>query len=471
MATKEVLESLYAYYESHTDEIIQDLMTIASIESVSDATSEVKPFGEGCIKVLDKMLSIGEANGFKTHNYENYVGSIVYDAGCKENIGIVAHLDVVPAGEGWMSDPYTPVIRDGYLFGRGVGDNKSAAIGGLYVQKALRELNVPLKHNIELLLGTNEETGMSDFIYYCDKYQAPKFSFVPDAGFPGVGGEFGRLRYNLISSNALSSDFVDMYAGSVFNIIPNKATVVLSKDSAIDYKSLPEDFEVVETEAGIQITAFGLSSHAAGPERGINAIKVLTKELVKCAGIKEDDLKILSFIDHVNDDPYGTYLGFALTDEISGQTVSSGTVLRFKEGHLTLTNDCRFCVTDKASRIQANIVSKCEENDYTMEVIELSTPYHLDLNSPHVQAVSKVYKEYTGEDGEIRIGKGGTYAGKIPNAMATGIVYRGNIPAPDYIEPGHGGAHQPDEYIPIKGYIEGIKLFTTMLLALDEQLD
>ena len=66
------------------------------------------------------------------------------------------------------------------------------------------------------------------------------------------------------------------------------------------------------------------------------------------------------------------------------------------------------------------------------------------------------------------IGKGGTYAGQIPNALATGIVLKGKNPKPEYLKPGHGGAHQPDELLPIDGYIEGIKLLATILLNVDE---
>ena len=54
--------------------------------------------------------------------------------------------------------------------------------------------------------------------------------------------------------------------------------------------------------------------------------------------------------------------------------------------------------------------------------------------------------------------------------MATGIVYGGYDNIPDYIQPGHGGVHQPDEMLPIDGFIEGIKLFATMLLEVDEIL-
>ena len=39
-------------------------------------------------------------------------------------IGIVAHLDVVPAGsDGWDNDPFKMIEKDGYLYGRGVSDD------------------------------------------------------------------------------------------------------------------------------------------------------------------------------------------------------------------------------------------------------------------------------------------------------------------------------------------------------------
>ncbi len=454
MTDTKLLNQVYSWLEEHQDDIIHDLMDISAIESVSDASLDVKPFGQSCLNVLKAMLEKGEKAGFETQDYDHYVGGILYDAHQKEEIGIWGHLDVVPAGEGWMSDPYTPTLRDGLLFGRGVGDNKSGCIAGFYILQAFRALNIPLRHNIHLFLGTNEEKGMADVEYYVSKYPVPKFSFVPDGGFPGGGGEFGRLRYILHSNQALSDDFVDAYAGTVFNIIPNKATVVLKKDTQIQYQALPETFDIEETPQGIQITAHGVSCHAAGPERGVNAIRVLTDALISLKGLKKEDQAILEFINNVNQDAYGTFLGFAKTDDISGQTVSSGTVLQYHDGHLSLTNDCRYCVSDQGDRIRSIIEEKCQQYHYSLEIAENSKPYYLDKEGPIVKTVEKVYQDYTGQEAHIVIGKGGTYAGKIPNAMATGSVYRGDLVAPDYILPGHGGAHQPDEFIPVKAILK-----------------
>ena len=306
--SKQYLDSIYKYIDDNRDNIIEDLIKVCRIESVTNEDSDIKPFGQSCKNVLDYMLAVGDEEGFKTANHEYYVGSIKYDIGKEKRIGILAHLDVVPAGEDWtITEPYNPIIKDGYLFGRGTGDDKSGAIAGLYIMKAFRELNVPINNNIEVLLGTNEETGMKDMAYYTAHYQAPEFTFVPDAGFPGAAGEFGRLRFVLTSQKKLSDDFVNAYSGSAFNIVPNKATVVLNKNTSIDYKSLPEDFDVNEIAEGIEIIAHGVTTHAAGPERGNNAIRVMTNAVLKLDGLKDEDRKIIEFIDNVNNDYYGSF--------------------------------------------------------------------------------------------------------------------------------------------------------------------
>ena len=464
---KSILNQVYAYIDSKQDEIIKELISLSSIKSISDEKSPIKPFGQGCIDVLECMLEKGKKQGFKTKNYENYIGCIELDNQSTESIGLWAHLDVVYEGEGWMTPPYVPTIKDGFLFGRGVGDNKSAAIGVYFIQQAIRDLNIKMKHNVQLYLGTNEEIGMKDVEYFMNNYETPKFSLVPDAGFPGVCGEFGRVRYILKSRNLLSSQIKELSAGMSFNIIPNHAYVIL-EDTGIDITNIPNEYKVTKMNHEIKIEAFGKSCHAAFPEGGINAIYKLTTLLSKLEGLCESDREIFEFLTHVNEDSYGTFLGINKTDEISGQTVSSGTVLRINEGRVELLNDCRHCVTDTNDRIIEMIQKNSHSYHFDVEIVEKSKPSYIDSNGKIVQAITKIYQEYTNEEHTMFIGKGGTYAGQLPNALATGIILKGKNPIPEYIQPGHGGAHQPDEFIPIDGYLEGIKLLATILLSLDE---
>ena len=88
-----------------------------------------------------------------------------------------------------------------------------------------------------------------------------------------------------------------------------------------------------------------------------------------------------------------------------------------------------------------------------------------------IQAIKKVYVDETGDsEKQILIGKGGTYAGALPRAFATGIVLRSEETVRPVLPEGHGSAHQPDENICIDEYMAGIKLLMKMILTVDEIL-
>ena len=187
---------------------------------------------------------------------------------------------------------------------------------------------------------------------------------------------------------------------------------------------------------------------------------------------KAEDRKILEFVDNINNDYYGSFLGIDNSDDISGTTVSSGTVLKFNDGCISLLNDCRCCVTDNPDRLEEVIRKKADEWGYDLFADNKSYGYALDVDGPVIKSVMKAYRDFTGEaDANVTIGKGGTYAGRLKNAFATGISWsKEPVPKPDFLAPGHGSAHGPDECMNLDNYIRGIKLLATMILAADEVL-
>jgi succinyl-diaminopimelate desuccinylase len=84
-------------------------------------------------EVFDLLDEVLRANGFEVHRWvmgeapdgptENMVA--IRGSG-RPHFGFAGHLDVVPPGDGWASDPFDPVIADGLLTGRGANDMKSA---------------------------------------------------------------------------------------------------------------------------------------------------------------------------------------------------------------------------------------------------------------------------------------------------------------------------------------------------------
>ena len=158
MVDKAIYEQVHQWMEAHKENMIHDIQRIVKIPSISKPEEEIRPFGAACRQVIDEMLQIGREHGFYTENYEYYVGSI----GEKEKkwddmIGFWNHLDVVPVGEGWDFDPFGAELKGDLLIGRGSQDNKGPAIGMLYVMECIRDLKLPVGHQLCLFVGSDEE--------------------------------------------------------------------------------------------------------------------------------------------------------------------------------------------------------------------------------------------------------------------------------------------------------------------------
>lgn len=151
---------------SYRDEIVERLGKLVAVNSAMGTTEENAPFGKGPAEVLDRALAMLDADGFKTVNLDHYAGY----AECGEGdqvIGIIGHLDVVPARkeDGWNTDPFTMVEKDGILYGRGVSDDKGAVVASMIALKVLRGMGTPLNKRIRLIMGTNEESGSKGLAY------------------------------------------------------------------------------------------------------------------------------------------------------------------------------------------------------------------------------------------------------------------------------------------------------------------
>ena len=108
------------------EDYLTDLISLMKIESVRDdeqATADY-PLGPGPAQALAAFLEMADQDGFRTRNIDNLVGYAEWGEG-DETLAILAHLDVMPAGNGWDTDPFDPVIKDGNLIGRGASVSSS----------------------------------------------------------------------------------------------------------------------------------------------------------------------------------------------------------------------------------------------------------------------------------------------------------------------------------------------------------
>lgn len=177
--------------EELSAKMIADIKTIVQIDSVESAALEDAPFGKGVKEALDTTLKICEKLGFQTKNIDNYIGYAQLGEG-DDYICAIGHLDVVPVGAGWKNPPFSGHEENGYIYSRGILDNKGPIMTCLYGAYALKELGIQLNKPIRIIFGCDEESGFEDLKYYLTKEKPPIMGFTPDCKYPVVYAERGR---------------------------------------------------------------------------------------------------------------------------------------------------------------------------------------------------------------------------------------------------------------------------------------
>ncbi|MEM0360037.1 MAG: M20 family metallopeptidase [Candidatus Diapherotrites archaeon] len=115
----------------------------------------------------------------KEKNRTNLVASIGKG---KPELMIALHSDVVPAGNGWTTDPFKAVQKKGKIYGRGVADNKGPLAATAVLLAVLKRHEKKLKGRISLLAAADEEKGSRLGVQFLlnEKKISPDFVVVPD---------------------------------------------------------------------------------------------------------------------------------------------------------------------------------------------------------------------------------------------------------------------------------------------------
>ncbi|MCM1539841.1 MAG: Sapep family Mn(2+)-dependent dipeptidase [Blautia sp.] len=500
---RELYDKVSRWFDDHREEMTKDIMRLVRIPSVScPQEGEEAPFGSGCRDCLEEMLALGQEQGFCTENYENRVGSIgSRDKDWDNMIGFWNHLDVVPVGNQWIYEPFEPVLKDYFLIGRGAQDNKGPAVGILYMMKCLRELEIPMKHQLRLFVGCDEERGMADMEYYTSRYPAPRLSMIADSGFPVCYGEKGIIEGSFHSREPVSDLILELAGGSASNMIPDAAYVVVRATDELaealqehmrsrqtDVSSLPgrtdavpaiaeqQNFTHINVEQQddtIRISATGKSKHSAFPEGSVNAIHELMYFLSELTSLPEKDRELFGRLAYLSEEYYGEHTGIAGSDEVSGRTTCAATVLKLQDRKVSLHFNIRYVITADRTMLSDNLSRTAAENGLVWETERDSAPNYFPKEHPAVQLLTDLYNEITGSHAESFVMGGGTYARKLPRAFAYGVG--GMQESEEDLQlkkqlflPGHGGAHEPDEGLNLRLLTEAMKIYTMAVIALND---
>lgn len=184
-------EKIIAEIDAVSDMMLEAIKQICQMPSVEAEATDGAPFGLDIASTLESTLELAKGLSFETTNLDHYIGWAQYGSG-KDYIGIIGHLDVVPVGTGWKHPPFSAYQEDGYIYARGVLDNKGPILCCLYALYAIKRLGLALKHPVRIIFGCDEETGFKDLEYYLQHEKPPIMGWTPDCKYPVVYGERGR---------------------------------------------------------------------------------------------------------------------------------------------------------------------------------------------------------------------------------------------------------------------------------------
>lgn len=409
------------------NEMIEALQKLVSFQSIAKGEGPEYPYGKEVHAAKEYVLDLAKSFDMRTVDVPGKYAYIEIGEGPRL-IGILSHLDVVPAGDGWTQDPFGGEIVDGKIYGRGTTDDKGPTIAVLYAMKALKE-KTTLPARIRLILGQTEENGeWRDIEAYTDAEEIPECGFTPDGDFPAIQNELGAMVFRV---RMPQSGFLQGEGGTAPNMVPAHARV--------------------KTEFGTY-EASGKACHGCAPWLGVNGISALMEKVHRA---EPENRFARMYSDLIGKTIYGEKLGIAAEDESGKLTLNAG-LLEVQGDTATLMVDIRYPAKKNPDEISGFLVRQFSSYGASCECVYRVRPLYTPPDSPVLGALLSAYREVTGDESRpISIG-GGTYAKAMPNMVAFG---------PNF--PGHENReHMEDEYILVDDFLKLKEIYERALVYL-----
>lgn len=448
------------FVERNREALLADIKRLVDIPSVEGTPAPGKPFGEGPAAALEEALKMAAEMGLETNNCEGYMGWAQLQGESDRQIATITHLDVVPQGNGWTADPFDMQVKEDWIIGRGVADDKGPSVLCLYALKFLKEHNIPLRYTVRALLGANEETGMKDVDYYLEHYPAPAFCFSPDAEFPLCNGEKGGFNGEIVSEPLGEGNLLEFTGGVAHNVVPDRASCLVKAD----FQALQEREGItLEQENGaVRIRGWGKGGHAAMPQGTVNAIGLIVDYLLDNQLCTPKETAFLERLRKLHQATDGSGVGVAASDDAFDPLTIIGGMIVLKDGRLRQDLDSRFPTSITGQEIEARL-NQAFEGCGHVEGASWREPFYISADAEPIQALLKTYNEVTGEDAKPFTMGGGTYARHFPCAVSFGPE-RADTVLPEFGGPMHGA----NEAAQISRLLEALKIYILSLVRLQQ---
>ncbi len=200
--------------------------------------ASITPDDDGALEFIEEYLDEFEVIKLDIEGVKNRLFYKKFGEG--DHLCFAGHIDVVPPGDGWDSDPFVPVKKDGYIYARGAQDMKSGLVASIYALKNAKNF----KGTLSLLITSDEEGDAKHGTVEMLRY-LKEIDFMPD--------------FAIVAEPTCEERFGD--------------AIKIGRRGSIN---------------GV-IEKIGLQGHAAYPQKAKNPIHIVAQVLPHIAGVDLDE--------------------------------------------------------------------------------------------------------------------------------------------------------------------------------------
>lgn len=405
---EDVLNKVFQKIESLKDEMVEmqkKMIALPAISPVSGGKGELRKarYLEPILReIFDEVTFYNAPHPEAEEGIRPNIVAKMRGKNSSKTIWFMAHLDVVPEGDRklWNTDPFTGVVKDGKIYGRGAEDNQQAIASSIAAAKALKELGIRPSYDVGLLLVADEETGNNYGInYLLSKYNGVSngdLVIVPDSGDPNG-----------------------------------------------------EKIEVAEKSIlWLKVTTKGVQSHGAFPNQGKNAHKAAAYLITAIDGLYNK----FTERDEIFDYPRHSFEPTKKEANVPNVNTIPGEDVTYFDCRLLpslkredFLEEFKRCASEIEKRFGVQI---------TIETVQSVASSKTEPDAPVVKAVQRAVKRVLGRDAHPYGTGGGTVAAVFRNKGIPAAVYSKMDEVP----------HTPNEYCVIDNMVSDAKVWAHIML-------
>ena len=404
-------QKIFNQVDAYQQEMINSLMQLIRVPAIGPENG-----GQGESQKAQTLIQILEKVGFdKIEQYyadDNRVSSqkrpniVAYLNGenAAERLWIVTHLDVVPSGEEalWkVTAPFEPVLKEGFVFGRGSEDNGQSLVASIYAAKTLKASGKKPKRTLALAFVSDEEQGSTKGIQHLISkglFRMDDLVVVPDSGTP-------------------KGNFIEIAEKSIL---------------------------------WFKIITIGKQAHGSLPEKGLNANRV---GMQVALALDERLHQKYDAVDDYFSPPISTFEPTRKEKNVDAVNIVPGEDVVYFDCRILPKYDLEE-VLSEMQRVVSEFVAKTKAK-ISVEVIQKqAAPSMIDANAKIVGLLKSALKEARGVEASVGGVGGGTCAAFFRKAGIPAVVWSTIDEVP----------HSPDEYSKVENLVADTKIFALLSL-------